>query len=87
MVDVASPTLLNLPRKLSMMIDHSRSGSTWSADIVARLLAEGVDGSEIEIWDGTDEVVVMVRGDIRYRWTAGGQVLPEVETFRFARAS
>jgi hypothetical protein len=70
-----------------MGIDHRGSGTAWTANVVADLLTEGVGESEIEIWEGADDVIVMVCGDIKYRWTQGRQVLPEIEAIQFARAS
>jgi hypothetical protein len=53
--------------------------TNWIADVFAGLLSNGVPGSDIAVEDSLDGVTtIAVRGEVRYRWADGRQVLPSV---------
>lgn len=58
------------------------ASAAWADDVIAGLLANGVSESEIEVWDSADDIVIMVRGDITYRWTNGSQVIPDARAIQ-----
>jgi hypothetical protein len=53
--------------------------TNWIADVLAGLLSNGVPGSDIAVEDGLEgDTAISVRGEVRYLWADGHQVLPAV---------